>query len=702
MTKTSFYTVLIFLCCFVAFPALSEDKVQVKKNAPEGCIRDEPGSSFGGIGLGPHPTEDGIVVETILDGFPADRAGIKSNDLILEIDGKSAKGLSPAGAIKLIRGEPGSKLTLTVSRKGTSELLRFELIREKLHVARTDALGYWCDLGSAFPPPADDYFKNLPKCSPWPGNGEIPQPFYRNLKNISLHIDIPKNEEAAVIDLKMLEEIFSGAIRKNMMPFVQPGSDCKIPDLHVVEQFRDSIGRDLPDRHGATTRVRFTNDVFLVNNVREHLAQPATAEDDTLSVVVTVSYVHDTSPEAAVLHVGQFRWKKECKCLIPRFPQTLSVPLNLPKWQIARIVKDFANRLEIRGSHFSPRMMRYRCDADTGAIAFETFDLPLRNLEYNGVHFEYPNINPMQQIGQDYYYLVEKMPPLECKVPGRTVKANYDGTVLSVAEDDGSKTHKLKMEHYWHRQLRSFEMGKWEVCDSVASEKPENLMCAPVNFSTDDESIDPQLLLIRSGAEKGNPRSQESLAVLLQNAKGQDNSEAAEWEHRAFQTYLKMAEEGNIDIQCMVGDSYYQGRKGVKKSTSEALRWWRKAAARGNLCAKQKIASHYVGGWLSRLSGGDGSATNLAEGIKWYRKSVDLGDRGAMWALGSMYLQGEGVPQDYKEAYYYSTLGDSVANAAKAAWHLTAGDIAAVQQRVKKWQGAHPVFGPPLPVDKKL
>ena len=101
---------------------------------------------FGGLGI-VVGMEDGFVkVISPIDDTPAARAGIKAGDLIIRLDDKSVKGMSLDDAVKMMRGEPGTKITLTVVREGEDKPLTIELTRDKIRVesvkARTLEPGY--------------------------------------------------------------------------------------------------------------------------------------------------------------------------------------------------------------------------------------------------------------------------------------------------------------------------------------------------------------------------------------------------------------------------------------------------------------------------------------------------------------------------------------------------------------------------------
>lgn len=79
--------------------------------------------------------EDGLVkVVSPIEGSPAFRAGIKSNDLITKIDDTAVKGLSMDQAVKRMRGEPNTKVVLTIFRKSESRSFPVTINREEIRV----------------------------------------------------------------------------------------------------------------------------------------------------------------------------------------------------------------------------------------------------------------------------------------------------------------------------------------------------------------------------------------------------------------------------------------------------------------------------------------------------------------------------------------------------------------------------------------
>ena len=92
------------------------------------------GTSGRFVGVGIEITqEDGLVkVVSPIEGSPADRAGLKPNDLITKIDDTMVKGLSLNDAVKKMRGEPKSKVVLTIFRKDESRTFPVTIIREEI------------------------------------------------------------------------------------------------------------------------------------------------------------------------------------------------------------------------------------------------------------------------------------------------------------------------------------------------------------------------------------------------------------------------------------------------------------------------------------------------------------------------------------------------------------------------------------------
>jgi carboxyl-terminal processing protease len=97
-------------------------------------FREGTSGRFVGVGI-EIGMEDGLVrVVSPIEGSPAFRAGIKSGDLVTRIDETPVKGLTMDQAVKRMRGEPATKVTLTIFRKSESRSFPITITREEIRV----------------------------------------------------------------------------------------------------------------------------------------------------------------------------------------------------------------------------------------------------------------------------------------------------------------------------------------------------------------------------------------------------------------------------------------------------------------------------------------------------------------------------------------------------------------------------------------
>ncbi|MTV38973.1 S41 family peptidase [Duganella radicis] len=97
-------------------------------------LREGSQGKFVGLGIEIGQSEDGYIkIVAPIEDSPAWRAGIKPGDLISRLDNTPVKGMSLDDSIKKMRGEPNSKVSLTVLRKGEAEPLVFNITREEIH-----------------------------------------------------------------------------------------------------------------------------------------------------------------------------------------------------------------------------------------------------------------------------------------------------------------------------------------------------------------------------------------------------------------------------------------------------------------------------------------------------------------------------------------------------------------------------------------
>lgn len=106
------------------------------------AMRVSTAGHYSGVGLEVAERDGRIAVVTPIDGSPAARAGLRSGDILLEIDGRTVAGGRLDEIIDRMRGFVGSSVQLTVERSGEAEPLQFALERSEVQVrtVRAEAL----------------------------------------------------------------------------------------------------------------------------------------------------------------------------------------------------------------------------------------------------------------------------------------------------------------------------------------------------------------------------------------------------------------------------------------------------------------------------------------------------------------------------------------------------------------------------------
>jgi carboxyl-terminal processing protease len=91
-------------------------------------------SSFQGIGAEIQEKDGHIVIVSPIKGSPAEKAGLKPNDMIMSVNGKSLQGMNSTQAVTLIRGKKGTKVELSIQRLGTDAPIKVPIIRDEIPI----------------------------------------------------------------------------------------------------------------------------------------------------------------------------------------------------------------------------------------------------------------------------------------------------------------------------------------------------------------------------------------------------------------------------------------------------------------------------------------------------------------------------------------------------------------------------------------
>jgi len=89
---------------------------------------------FGGLGITVGMKDGALTVIAPLEGTPADKAGIKSGDIILKINEQATIGMTIDKAVSIMRGKPKTSIELTIVRKGELKPLQINIVRDIIEI----------------------------------------------------------------------------------------------------------------------------------------------------------------------------------------------------------------------------------------------------------------------------------------------------------------------------------------------------------------------------------------------------------------------------------------------------------------------------------------------------------------------------------------------------------------------------------------
>jgi carboxyl-terminal processing protease len=95
-------------------------------------MQDEQSSHFYGIGVTINQRNGRIYVLGVSEGMPAERAGLRYGDAIVAVDGNSTKDWTQSDALKHVRGERGTAVSITVERAGEANPVTVKIVRDEV------------------------------------------------------------------------------------------------------------------------------------------------------------------------------------------------------------------------------------------------------------------------------------------------------------------------------------------------------------------------------------------------------------------------------------------------------------------------------------------------------------------------------------------------------------------------------------------
>src|SRR5574343_1150352 len=134
-------------------------------------VNEQLEGNFEGIGIEFYLLNDTIYVVSAMSGGPSEQLGIKSGDKIIKVDGKvvAGKKISNSDVTKMLRGEGGSKVKVSILRKNKKELIDFEITRGTIPLNSVDVaympskdIGY-IKINSFGGTTYDEFFESLKK-----------------------------------------------------------------------------------------------------------------------------------------------------------------------------------------------------------------------------------------------------------------------------------------------------------------------------------------------------------------------------------------------------------------------------------------------------------------------------------------------------------------------------------------------------------
>ena len=182
-------------------------------------------------------------------------------------------------------------------------------------------------------------------------------------------------------------------------------------------------------------------------------------------------------------------------------------------------------------------------------------------------------------------------------------------------------------------------------------------------------------------AEQGDADAERAMGqLLMQNCTGlQDKPAAVEWLNKA-------AAAGNVAARNLLGSAYMTGN-GVPLDDNKAFALFSQTAAAGNAAGEMELGYLYLTG--------RGVPQDKYQGLQWTVKAAEQGNASALGNIAGAYMRGEILEKDIDRAAYFLALSNERANPAQRAelmgvsqqirQEVSASDLARAASRAQRW-----------------
>jgi carboxyl-terminal processing protease len=97
-------------------------------------MRERQQGSYYGLGVTIASIDGDITIQTIFEGSPAYKRGIRRGDIIAKVEGEDMKGWTTDQAVRRLKGPKGTKVNISIRRRGADDLIDMEVVRDEVNI----------------------------------------------------------------------------------------------------------------------------------------------------------------------------------------------------------------------------------------------------------------------------------------------------------------------------------------------------------------------------------------------------------------------------------------------------------------------------------------------------------------------------------------------------------------------------------------